>query len=161
MLTEQEDWAAQAEENYWPFYLLMMSHSCLAVLYLYMNMSCLWTIYLGCLFCMFFRFCFVFFRWENKRANVNPHRHHAWRAPHEDGGVKSLLNATGSQQLVLFFYDYLQRRYFIVGWFCCLEGTVTGQWLCVCLYILVVLDSEPVESVSGCLFLTTNVTAKE
>lgn len=124
--TEQEDWAAQAEENHWSSHPLM-SHSCLAVLYLYMTASsCLWTIYLGC-------FCFVF-SLKDKCANVNHlcHTHiHAWRAPHGDGGVKPLLNATGSQQLVLFFTINLQWRYFIVGWFCCFEGTVTGQWLCV------------------------------
>lgn len=43
--TEQEDWAAQVEENHWSSHLLMMSHSCLPVLYLYMTMSCPCSLY--------------------------------------------------------------------------------------------------------------------
>lgn len=43
--------------------------------------------------------------------------------------MRPLWRITGSQQLVLFFYNDLQRHYFIVGWFCCFEGTVTGQWM--------------------------------
>lgn len=51
--TAQEDWAAQADENHWSSHLLMMSHSCLQVLYLYMITSRLCTIHLDCLFCFF------------------------------------------------------------------------------------------------------------
>lgn len=127
--TEQEDWAAQAEENHWPSHLLTISFLPSSIIYLYTTTSsCLWTIYLGC-------FCFVFLV---ERINVpmwiTPcHTYtHAWRAPRGDRGLKRLLNAAGSQrQLVLFFYNYLRRRYFIVGWVRCFEGTVTAQWLCV------------------------------
>lgn len=101
---------------------------------------------------IFRMFVLYFFRWKSKCANVNPPPHHAWRAPHEDGGVKSLLNATGSQQLVLFFLRLPTMPLFycwmvLLSWrhrdrsvavcvfvySCCV-----GQWTCwICKWLLV------------------------
>lgn len=76
--------------------------------------------------------------------------------------VTSLLNAADSQQLVLlwvvFLFCFLQLIALFYRWTVFLSRRHCERSVCV--YRLV-LDCEPVESVSGCLFLNTEVIAKQ
>lgn len=122
--TEQDDWAAQADDK--PLLILSFLPTSIIFIHDHVLLS-VHSIYLGCLF---FYSCSNVPTWITCATPTPMHeKHHMNRW---GGGVKLPPITAASHKLVLFFYNYLRRRRcFTVGWFCCPEGAVAAQWLCV------------------------------
>lgn len=150
----------------------MMSHSCIAVLYLYMTTSSLSVNYIFRMFALLFHSFVVVERinvpmWIHTTSSPPPHAmHEEHRIKQEERPIS--LNATGSQQLgAVFLNDHLQWHRFTVGWFCRLEGTrdrAVAAAPCACVRVCRFFSScwtVNLLTVSGCLFLTTAKLTKE